>query len=149
MAREVYYPPVGFHFRVEFELPGTDPKDTCFQEVSGLNVEKETMAVRSGGDWYTYKLPTITTYSNLVLKRGMMIDSSLIKWCKENIESLDEIEPISVFVTLLNEQHEPIQTFHVVHAWPLKWSVSNFNAQENSIVIESLELTYKYFKEVI
>jgi hypothetical protein len=33
-----YYPPVGFHFRVEFLNIGND-NDVRFQSVSGLNVE--------------------------------------------------------------------------------------------------------------
>ena len=34
-----YYPPVGFHFKVEFTLAGMQETDTRFQEVSGLTAE--------------------------------------------------------------------------------------------------------------
>jgi hypothetical protein len=37
-----YYPPVGFHFLVEFEGLGTESKDHQFQSVSGLSVDIET-----------------------------------------------------------------------------------------------------------
>jgi phage tail-like protein len=33
----------------------------------------------------------------------------------------------------------------VVHAIPKKWLVSDLNANESAIVIETLELTYRYF----
>jgi phage tail-like protein len=36
----------------------------------------------------------------------------------------------------------------VVNAIPKKWQVSNFNAQENSVVIESLVLSYNYFTSI-
>jgi len=36
--------------------------------------------------------------------------------------------------------------WEVIDAWPKKWSVSDFNAQENSIVVETIDLSYKYFK---
>ena len=43
-----YYPPVGFHFLVEFEGLGTDSKDHQFQSVSGLSVDIETEEVAEG-----------------------------------------------------------------------------------------------------
>jgi phage tail-like protein len=49
-------------------------------------------------------------------------------------------------VTLLNEKNTPLQTYNIVNAWPKKWSVSDFNAQESKIVVETMELSYQYFK---
>jgi len=48
-------------------------------------------------------------------------------------------------VSLLNEQHQPIKTWQIHRAWPKKWSVSDFNAKENSVVVETLELSYSHF----
>jgi phage tail-like protein len=50
-----------------------------------------------------------------------------------------------VLVKLLNEKHEPLKTWKVVRAWPKKWAVSDLNAQENSIVVETLDLSYSFF----
>jgi phage tail-like protein len=50
-----------------------------------------------------------------------------------------------VQVSLLNEQHQPLKTWKIVNAWPKKWTVSDFNAQENSLVVETLELSYSYY----
>ena len=44
-----YYPPVGFHFKVEFIGIGND-NDTRFQSVSGLNVEYDTESFKEGGE---------------------------------------------------------------------------------------------------
>ena len=46
---------------------------------------------------------------------------------------------------LMNEKSEPLRTWNVAHAVPKKWTVSDLNANENSIVVETLELTYQYF----
>ena len=51
-----------------------------------------------------------------------------------------------VQISLLNGEHEPLKTWNVVQAWPKKWAVSDFNAEENSLVIETLDLSYRYFK---
>lgn len=142
----VYYPPVGFHFRVEFTLPGVDDGDTRFQEVSGLTSELGIEEVSEGGEnRFVHRLPGRGKYSNLVLKRGLFVDSKLIDWCKDAIENF-VFDPVTVNVTLLNDQHEPLaDTYSFVNAWPVKWAVSDFKAQENALVIETLELVYNYF----
>lgn len=136
------YPPVGFHFKVEFNhIKG----EFQFQSVTGLSVELETEKVAEGGEnRFKHTLPVRTRSPNLVLKRGLMVNSELADWCKKAMESF-EIIPAGVTVTLLNEKHEPLVTWNVVHAWPVKWSVDDLNAMESKIVIESIELTYNYF----
>ena len=140
-----YYPPVGFHFSVRFGISGED-SDTRFQSVSGLNVEYETETVNEGGEnRFVHELPVRTKYSDLVLKRGMLIDSEVVKWCVDAFENRS-FTPTDLQVMLLNEEHEPLQTWNIIGAWPKRWSVSDFNAEENSLVIETLELSYRYYK---
>jgi len=140
------YPPVGFHFKVEFQgIPGLQQQDGFFQEVTGLSRELETESVKSGGEnRFTFKLPTRAQYPNLVLKRGLLLDSALLNWVNDAIYNLD-IKPATVLITLLNEKHEPLQTYQCVNAWPQKWSVADFNAQESRIMVETMELFYQYF----
>ncbi len=143
-----YYPPVGFHFKVEFQDIKGEVKinDYQFQSVSGLSVDLETEEVAEGGEnRFKHKIPVRTKYPNLVLKRGLLLDSDLIEWCRKAIENFD-IKPINLTVMLLNEKHEPLLTWSVTHAYPVKWVVEDFNAEENKLVIESLELTYNYFE---
>ena len=140
-----YYPPVGFHFSVKFENLGTDDKDHQFQSVSGLSVDIETEEIAEGGEnRFKHKLPVKTKFPNLVLKRGLLIDSKVINWCKDAIENF-EFKPVDIIVTLLNSEHKPLQYWKVIHAYPVKWSVEDFNAQESKLVVESFELTYNYF----
>ncbi|WP_109302610.1 phage tail protein [Aquimarina sp. AU474] len=143
-----YYPPVGFHFKVEFQDIENRTNDHQFQSVSGLSVDLETEEIAEGGEnRFKHKIPVRTKYPNLVLKRGLLIDSGLIDWCKKAIEDF-EIEPINLTIKLLNEKHEPLLTWNVVHAYPVKWTVEDFNAEENKLSIESLELSYNYFKTI-
>lgn len=139
------HPPVGFHFNVQFQFPG-NPVDIGFQDVSGISVDLETESITEGGEnRFTYKLPIRSVYPNLVLKRGFVSHEQLNKWCNNAIENL-EIEPISIVVSLLNENHEPLKSFAFINAYPLKWSISNFNAETSSIVIETIELYYQFFR---
>lgn len=140
-----YYPPVGFHFLVEFSGLGFSTKDHQFQSVSGLSVDIETEEIAEGGEnRFKHKLPVKTKYPNLVLKRGLLIDSKVINWCKDAIENF-EFKPIDLTIMLLNENHDVLQYWKVIHAFPVKWSVEDFNAEESKLVVESFELTYNYF----
>jgi phage tail-like protein len=139
-----YYPPVGFHFKVEFQGIGND-NDIRFQSVSGLNVEYDTESIKEGGqNHFEHKLPTRSKFSDLVLKRGMLTDSEVINWVKKALFNR-EFQPAQIIITLLNEEHQPLKVWQVNNAWPRKWSVSDFNAGENSLVVETLELCYSYF----
>ena len=51
-------------------------------------------------------------------------------------------------VTLLNEEHLPLARWDFQRAYPVKWSLSDFKAQENALAIESLELAYQMFRKV-
>jgi phage tail-like protein len=142
------YPPVGFHFLVSFEIPQLVTDDTRFQEVSGLEVEMEMESFTEGGqNRFTWQVPKRARYSDLTLKRGLFIGSPLIKWCRDALENFS-FAPANITISLLNDKHEPAISWYVTSAIPKKWSLSGFNAQENSIVVESLTLSYRYFNIV-
>lgn len=140
-----YIPPLGFHFSVEFDLPDATEFDIRFKEVSGISRELEMETINEGGEnRFVHKLPLRANYPNLVLKRGMMTDTALRKWCHDAIYEM-KLNPVIVWVKILNEAHEPLKTFEFHHAWPMKWNISDLNSETNGIVVESLELSYQYF----
>jgi phage tail-like protein len=139
-----YYPPVGFHFLVKFE-DFTGEKDSRFQEVKGLSVTVNTEEYEEGGEGrFKHELPKGISYDNLVLKRGIIMNSKIVKWCKQAIENL-QFEPKNLLIILLNENHDEICSWNVVHAYPVKWSFSGLNAETNELLIETMEITYHYF----
>ena len=140
-----YYPPVGFHFSVVFHLMPQTTNDFRFQEVGGLEMDMEMETIKEGGqNRFDWELPVKTQYSNLVLKRGMFIGSGILMWCKNAFENF-VFEPINITITLLNDRHLPIQSWFVVNAIPKNWSISNFDAEKSSLVIETITLKYQYF----
>lgn len=142
---EPFYPPVGFHFKVEFQDLDKEAIDVRFQSVAGLTLDIQTESVKEGGEHrFEHVLPIRTKYTNLILKRGLTQNSRLIEWCSEAFQTLN-IYPKDVLVYLLNEEHEPLMTWNIAQAWPKKWSVSDFNAEKGGLVIETLELQYQYF----
>ena len=141
---EDYYPPWAFYFKVEFSI-SKERNDVRFQTVSGLTVEYDMEEYKEGGEnRFTHKLPVRTKYADLVLKRGMLTDSSVIKWCLDAFR--DRVfTPADVNVILMNESGDPLRTWKVAHAIPRKWSVNDLNSGDNAVVIETMELSYRYF----
>lgn len=139
-----YYPPVGFYFKVEFINIGND-NDTRFQNVGGLNMELEVENIKEGGqNLFEHKIPGRSKFSDLTLKRGLLLDSEVIKWVKSALYDR-EFMPASMNIHLLNNEHDPLLTWKIFKAWPRKWNVSDLNATENSIMVETLEIAYNYF----
>ncbi len=154
------YPPVGFFFEVIFqgETLDKDVVETRFQSITGLTAELQTDSLQEGGEnRFELVLPKQVKYSPLVLKRGLVKNSKLIDWCMDAIHNFD-IRPINLLVNLLHVKRandsqppsgvEPLVSWKVINAWPRKWSVSDFNAEEKSIAIETLELNYHYFETI-
>jgi phage tail-like protein len=140
-----YYPPVGFHFKVEVPDLSSNGDDVRFTEVSGLSVEMKTEEVPEGGEnRFAQKYPGGVRYTEVILKRGLLIRSDLTDWIEQCINNFD-IQPKEIFIKLLNENHEPLITWHLINAYPTKWSVSDFNSSNNAVVVESLQIYYQYF----
>ncbi len=139
-----YYPPAAFHFVVEVEgLGGFN--DVRFTEVGGLSFEMSTEDVAEGGEnRYVQKYPTRAKYPDLTLKRGFVVRSTVYDWIRAAIQDYD-IVPRDVNVMLLNDLHLPLVTWHLVKAYPTKWSVADLNASANSVAVESLQMSYQYF----
>ena len=139
-----YYPPWGFYYKVKFSISGNS-HDVRFQSVSGLSVEYDYESFKEGGEnRFEHKLPVRTKYADMVLKRGMLVGSEIIDWFNKAFRDR-EFTPTDIDIILMNEKGDMLRTWKVAHAIPKKWLVSDLNSTENAIVVETMELTYRYF----
>ncbi len=145
------YQTVGFHFNITFYgllENGSNGIDACFQSVSGLDASFETETIKEGGEnRYEHVVPARRKYSDLVLKRGTISPeaaSTLSEWCIDALEQYI-FQPIDLDVILLNENHEAIMRWGIIHAWPKAWKFGELNAEKSEVLIETIELNYNYF----
>ena len=143
-------PPLGFRFNVLFFAGGITPNpiDIHFRKVSGLSTTVETTAVEDGGqNLYTQLLPTRLSHDNLVLERGIIFGSPLA--LEFNIAmSQFKFAASNVLVSLLSHDSIPISSWLFFNAYPVKWSISDLDAESNSLVIETMELTYQRMQTI-
>ena len=143
------YPPAGFYFKVQID--GMPDSDSEFQELTGLSMSLETQSVKEAGEnRFTHQLPLPARAEPLVLKRGLLISSPLIEWCRKAIEEFT-FSPKNLHVFLLdtegssNGQPKPLMAWYLVHAYPTKWEINGFNALNSEVAIETIQITYNYF----
>lgn len=137
------YPPVSFYFKVE--IAGF-PDDLGFQTVEGLSVDipfSETY-VEGGENTFTHKFPTVISYGDLTLKRGMVIGSDLIAWFNNALQFFI-FAPRDVTVTLMNETGMPLDQWVFRNASPKGWKINEFDSMSSQIVTDTITLSYQYF----
>ena len=148
----VQFPVPGFRFSVRIAGAGNNDADASFQEISGISTEVPVEEIQEGGEnRFVHRVPQPLKYSNLVLKRGVVNESSgLTEWCKRTINSgfATHVELKNVVITLLSDTNKPILTWTFINAYPVKWDPGDLNAEESKLVIESMEITYNYFNIV-
>ena len=139
--------PAAFSFKVNV-VGITGVYEGSFQEVTGLGAKLGVETIKEGGEnRFEHRLPNPVKYDNLVLKRGMVLNSGLILWARSSIESFNFITK-TVIVNLLDETGAPIASWSFNAAYPVALKVSDLKAQDNAIVIETLELSYNYFTRI-
>jgi phage tail-like protein len=137
------YPMPKFHFSVEW-APGTK---MGFTEVTGLTMESDVIEYREGSspEFHKIKQPGLQKLSNITLKRGTFQgDIGFHDWM-ETI-SMNTVKRRDVTIKLLNEKHEPVFTWQVLNAWPVKVQSSDLKADGNEVAIETMEIAHEGIK---
>lgn len=112
-----------------------------FSEVGGLATETDIIEYREGNEDITVrKIAGKRKYTNLSLKRGYTPDGKeLYAWRKTVMDGKTVRKGGTI--TLLNEARQPALTWEFSEGWPSKWAGPAFNAKNNEIAIEELEIT--------
>ena len=102
-----------------------------------------TTEIKEGGqNVASHHLPDKIQHDNLVLERGLVVGSPLVIEFNTTM-SLFKFAPSNVLVTLLSEESVPLASWLCMKAYPVKWSVSDLDAEANQVVIETMELAYQ------
>lgn len=151
MPATKYYPPPAFAFSVGVAAASspvlTGNIDASFQEISGIDSRVDIQEVVEGGvNAYVHQLPGVTKHSNLVMKRGYVVQTSdLASWASQSIGSTlgSPIVTKTICVFLLGPDGKALVTWTFNNAWPVKWEVGALNSTDSSKVLtQSLEFSY-------
>ncbi|MGD9749799.1 MAG: phage tail protein [Acidimicrobiia bacterium] len=123
-----------FNFLLEIE--GTTAAG--FTEVSGMNTETDPIEYREGSDLsHMRKMPGLTKYGNITLKRGYTQSHELWEWRKTTIDGVTARKNGAVI--LLDEERNPALRWEFFEAWINKYEGPGLNSSTNEAAIESIE----------
>lgn len=145
-------PPIGYNFSVSLWPVTGNPnakKDNYFQKVSGIGGSLQVEQITEGGvnDRY-YNLPTGVRFDNLVLERGLAAkNSELGQWCYDTLTmSGNKVEIRGLVVQLLDhDAKKEVMAWTFFNCYPVKWRLSDLQAKESVLAIETLEICYSSF----
>lgn len=128
------YPLPVYSFRVTL-----DGVAMSFSQVSGITLEYETLTYKHGLSFWEgedSKRFYYEKYVPVTLKRGTVKGINfLYDWIKERADGTRALE-----VSLCDEKGEPVVTWRIAKAVPVKLDAPSFDADSNDVSIESLEL---------
>ena len=139
-AQDTNWPQPKFYFMVDWGSTSNIP----FQEVSGLNIEAQTIEYRHGNSsvFSEIKMPGIIKNSNVTMKKGIFAnDNNFRDWY--NKIKMNTIERQNVVIRLLDEAGNPAMTWTLLNAWPTKISSTDLKSDGNEVAVESIEIMHE------
>jgi phage tail-like protein len=117
-----------------------------FSEASGLTAETELDEQREGGvNEFVHKLPKLTKYPNLTLKRGLTDSEVLWKWHRAVITG--KVQRTTIHLVLLNSEGNETWRWSFADAYPVKWIGPELKADGSTVALESLEIAHHGFNK--
>jgi phage tail-like protein len=145
MATPTEYPYPEYNFLVEIDgltLAG-------FLECTGLESETAVIEYREG-NWThgsARKLPGLTKYANITLKRGVTNSRELYDWRANIING--QIDRRHGSIILLDEKRQEVARWNFREGWPCRMSGPDLNALKNAVALEELVICHEGFERVV
>jgi phage tail-like protein len=126
----------GFRFLLEID----EITSGGFTRVKGLSREVKHESYREGGvNDYEHKLITQVSYPVVVLERGLALED-LWKWALAASDG--EVKRKTIRIRLQDEADDKQWAWQIEDALPVRWAVSDLDAQTSPVVMETLELAH-------
>jgi phage tail-like protein len=118
-----------------------------FSDVSGLGTEITLMEYRQGNDKENRvrKIPGLHKAADVTLKRGIMGTTNFWQWVSETRTSPNTQR--NVLITLNDEQGNPVLSWKLINARPLKWTGPTLAGKGGSdVAMEELVIASEGFE---
>ena len=126
-----------FKFRVEIDGISV----AAFSEVAIGETTTEAIDYREGTEPnHVRKLPGMTKYGNITLKRGVTDSQVIYQWHKDIVDGKVGEKRKSITIVVIDEAGKDKARFVVSECWPTKYDPSDLNGKGNEVFIELLEL---------
>jgi phage tail-like protein len=132
-------------FRFKVELDGLLVGG--FSEVTGLQAETALQEYQEGGvNNYVHQFPKQTKFPKIVLKRGLTGSGDLWEWYESVIAG--KVKRKNGSIIMYSRSGHEVCRWNFFDAYPVKWAGPDFNATNNNVAIESIELVHNGLKTI-
>ena len=113
-----------------------------FTECTGLEMTMKTEDYKEGGDnGGLRRFANRVEWSNITLKKGVGVGSDLWDW--HYGFATGQGKRRDGLIALLNSQHMPAAVWLFTKALPVKYTGPTFNATQNAVAIEAIEIAHE------
>jgi phage tail-like protein len=137
-------PSNSFRFQVEIR----DVEVARFSEVGEMTFDQTPEEYAEGGvNSHMRRFPGRFKYGDLTLKKGIAKDGELLwKWFQDSVKAANNgaviIHPVTI--TLMDVTGSTgLRSWVFNNAFPIKWHIAAFSADQNGIAIETLTLAHQ------
>lgn len=114
-----------------------------FAECSGLEATMETKVIKEGGHNYgAAQRVGQTTFSTVVLKRGMTKIKDLWAWY-QMVSTGSYAHRVNVEITMFDAAGKGVLTWKLINALPIKFKTADLNAKVGDVAIEEIHLVHE------
>lgn len=136
-----------FRFLVTFRESGGSDADLAlvagFSEVTGLEATMEPLAVTEGGrNWGQAQLPGRTSFSTVILRRGISPSRHLSDWFRHVNRRGAYAHRMDVTITLQDASGAAVLSWRLGRALPVKLKIPDLSATAQELGIEELHLAF-------
>ena len=148
-------------FYLELKLDGSDDRvDGVFKECSGFKVTQEVIEItevtpqqwgrkkKARGRALRTKIPGNTSYTNIILRRGLTISTTMWDWLAAIQEGEWAKQRRKGALTIYNQAAQGKFRLEFVGAWPTSYTISDVNVAGADHEIEEVELVVEQLKRV-
>jgi phage tail-like protein len=123
----------------------------AFRECTGMGSENEVVEYKASGTqgkMVLKKVPGRMKWNNIVLKRGITDALDMWDWRGQIEQGKVEDARKNGSITMHNQNGTAVARWDFVAVWPSKITGPTYNATNNEIGIEELELVHEGYKRV-
>ena len=139
VRRDDPYP--GHNFQVVVQGISDDGSSVsgAFTEISGLETEINGIEYRNGNEDITVrKIPGLKTFMNITCKRGATGDVEFWNWVKSALDG--DVQRREGSIILMDENQQEVLRWTFSRGWACKYTGPSFNAANNEIAMETVEI---------
>ena len=136
----------GTNFQVDLGTGDPEGPLAGFSEVVMPSGMIDVTEYRSGNSKISgsLKLPGVTRYRNVILKRGVLGALDLFEWWDQARNGDPDVRRTVTISLLSEDRSDVVMKWKLTNAWPVGYETTELSGTQSKILLEVIELAYEH-----